>query len=544
MRNLKIIKNKILLAFIIILIVAVPTITILIMIPPEEKPPVPNFVGGTITEDTTWEGHVFVQDGVTVSQGVTLTILPGTFVEFKHTRGYKNVTRLGLMTTGGTIKAIGTPEHQIWFTSGAEQPINGDWGGIMCTNSFNSVFKYVIVEFPFIGLELTNSTVLISHSIIRWVHTEGIITTQSSGLIEHNLIYENGYHEIILEDFNYNITIQENIFNGGNFGIYSEASNCSMIGNYFVNYSDIAIIVFAYSNVSIIENRFENINGSTIMTDSTVTTDVFGNDFTSNGSVPIPILDFIDHQPRPLGYVPGDPEDQYLYVYPTEDETRRIIERLDYITSFDWTLEYLNDSLWKFSHRPLDIGTRQNFIRINLTSGNVTDYGNNDIINPNGLTYDGEYFWTVDIVLYKLFKFKINSSDFVEVQDSYAFPSEVGTAYGVATDGTYIYLSGADGSKLFKFNKSGVLLESIPLSGGRIYGVLTWTGSHFWAASEMDITKWHINGTLAGRIYPPAEGPIGIAWDGTYLWTSQKTCENWRDGKIFQIEIIDDQVAL
>lgn len=544
MRNLKIIKNKILLAFIIILIVAVPTITILIMIPPEEKPPVPNFVGGTITEDTTWEGHVFVQDGVTVSQGVTLTILPGTFVEFKHARGYKNVTRIGLMTTGGTIKAIGTPEHQIWFTSGAEQPINGDWGGIMCTNSFNSVFKYVIVEFPFIGLELTNSTVSISHSIIRWVHTEGIITTQSSGLIEHNLIYENGYHEIILEDFNYNITIQENIFNGGNFGIYSEASNCSMIGNYFVNYSDIAIIVFAYSNVSIIENRFENINGSTIMTDSTVTTDIYGNDFTSNGSVPIPILDFIDHQPRPLGYVPGDPEDQYLYVYPTEDETRRIIERLDYITSFDWTLEYLNDSLWKFSHRPLDIGTRQNFIRINLTSGNVTDYGNNDIINPNGLTYDGEYFWTVDIVLYKLFKFKINSSDFVEVQDSYAFPSEVGTAYGVATDGTYIYLSGADGSKLFKFNKSGVLLESIPLSGGRIYGVLTWTGSHFWAASEMDITKWHINGTLAGRIYPPAEGPIGIAWDGTYLWTSQKTCENWRDGKIFQIEIIDDQVAL
>lgn len=544
MRNLKIIKNKILLAFIIILIVAVPTITILIMIPPEEKPPIPNFVGGTITEDTTWEGHVFVQDGVTVSQGVTLTILPGTIVEFKHARGYKNVTRIGLMTTGGTIKAIGTPEHQIWFTSGAEQPINGDWGGIMCTNSFNSVFKYVIVEFPFIGLELTNSTVSISHSIIRWVHTEGIITTQSSGLIEHNLIYENGYHEIILEDFNYNITIQENIFNGGNFGIYSEASNCSMIGNYFVNYSDIAIIVFAYSNVSIIENRFENINGSTIMTDSTVTTDIYGNDFTSNGSVPIPILDFIDHQPRPLGYVPGDPEDQYLYVYPTEDETRRIIERLDYITSFDWTLEYLNDSLWKFSHRPLDIGTRQNFIRINLTSGNVTDYGNNDIINPNGLTYDGEYFWTVDIVLYKLFKFKINSSDFVEVQDSYAFPSEVGTAYGVATDGTYIYLSGADGSKLFKFNKSGVLLESIPLSGGRIYGVLTWTGSHFWAASEMDITKWHINGTLAGRIYPPAEGPIGIAWDGTYLWTSQKTCENWRDGKIFQIEIIDDQVAL
>jgi hypothetical protein len=448
------------------------------------------------------------------------------------------------MTTGGTIKAIGTPEQQIWFTSDAEQPINGDWGGIMCTDSVDSEFVYIIVEFPLIGLELTNSTVLISHSIVRWVHTEGIKTTQSTGLIDHNLIYENGYHELVLEDFNYNITIQENIFNGGNFGIYSEASNCSIIGNYFVNYSDIAIITSAYSNVSILENKFENINGSTIMTDATVTSVISGNDFIGNGSVPIPVLDFEDPQPRPLGYVPGDPEDQYLYVYPTEDETRRVIDRLDYITSFDWTLEYLNDSLWKFSHRAMDKGTLQNFIQINLTSGNITDYGNNDIINPNGLAYDGEHFWTVDIVYYKLFKFKINSSDFVEVQDSYALPSEVGTAYGVGTDGTFIYLSGSDGSKLFKFNKSGVLLESINLTGGQIYGVLTWTGSHFWTASEVDLTKWHINGTLAGRIYPPAEGPIGIAWDGAYLWTSQKTCENWRDGKVFQIEIIDDQIAL
>lgn len=544
MKNTKIFKNKIFLAFIIILIVGIPTITILVIFTTEEKPPAPNLVGGTVSKDTTWEGHIYVRETVIVSQGITLTILPGTFIEFKHARGYKNITRPGIMTSGGTIKAIGTPEQQIWFTSDAEQPINGDWGGIMCTNSNNSVFKYVIVEFPLIGLELTNSNVSISHSIVRWVHTEGIMTTQSSGLIEHNLLYENGYHEIVLEDFNYNITIQENIFNGGNCGIYSEASNSSIIGNYFVNYSIIAIMTSAFSNMSIIENRFENINGSNIMTDSTVTTVISGNDFTGNGSVPIPILDFIDHQPRPLGYVPGDPEDQYLYVYPTEDETRRVIDRLNYVTSFDWTLEYLNNSLWKFCHRQSDIGKRQNFIQINLTSGNITDYGNNDIINPNGLAYDGEYFWTVDIVLYKLFKFKINSSDFVEVQDSYAFPSEVGSAYGVATDGTYIYLSGSDGSKLFKFNKLGVLLENINLTGGQIYSSLTWTGSHFWAASEIDITKWHINGTLVGRIYPPAEGPIGIAWDGAYLWTSQKTCENWDDGKIFQIEILNDQVAL
>ncbi|MHA2181969.1 MAG: right-handed parallel beta-helix repeat-containing protein [Promethearchaeota archaeon] len=537
-------KNKVFLAFVIIIIASIPTITMLIIFLPQEKTSGPLFVGGTINEDTTWEGHIFVQDNVIVSQGVTLTILPGTFVEFQHASGYKNITRLGLFTDGGTIKAIGNPDQQIWFTSDAEQPINGDWGGILCTDSKDSVFKYIIVEFPLIGIELINCSVSISHSIIRWVHTEGIKTTQSTGLIEQNLIYQNGYHEIVLEDFNQNVTIQYNIFNGGNYGIYSESSNCTIVGNYFVNYSYTAIIASAFSNVSVLENKFEQITGDNIANDSTCTPITSGNDFFGNGSIPIPTLDFIDHQPRPLGYIPGDPEDQYMYVYPLEDETRRVIDRLDNETSFDWTLAYVNGSLWKFNHKGGAIGDRQNFIQINLTSGNVTEYENNDLINPNGLAYDGEYFWTCDIVLYELFKFKINSSGILEVNDSYTLPSEVGSAFGVATDNTYIYLSGSDGSKLFKLDKSGILLETITLSGGQIYGVLTWTGSYFWAASEIDITKWHINGTLMGRIYPAAEGTIGIAWDGTYLWTSQKTCENWLDGKIFQIEILDDEFAL
>ncbi|MHA2282151.1 MAG: right-handed parallel beta-helix repeat-containing protein [Promethearchaeota archaeon] len=541
---MKIFKNKIYVVFFIIILASIPTITLFLTFLFQEKVIGPKFVGGVITEDTTWQGHIYVQEDVIVPQGVTLTILPGTFVEFKHSRGYKNLNRVGLFIVEGTIKAIGTPDQQIWFTSDAEQPINGDWGGILCANTHNSVFKYVIVEFPFLGFESTQSNISISHSIVRWVHTEGIMMAHTNATIEYNLLYENGYHEIALEDYNQNITIQYNIFNGGNFGIYTDATNALVKGNYFVNYSNIAIIAIQYSNMSIIDNKFENISGDNVLTDSTATTIVSGNDFIGNGTIPIPILDFGDPQPRYLGYVPGDPEDQYMYVYSSEDETRRVINRLDYITSFDWTLEYLNNSLWKFTHQPPNIGTHQNFIRINLTSGNITKFGNNDIVNPMGLAYDGEHFWTCDRILYKIFKFKINSSDFVEIQDSYAYPSEVGFTYGVATDGNYIYLSAAAGSKLFKFNKSGVLIENITLTGGHIFGAIVWTGNDFWAASEIDITRWNINGTLVGRIYPPAEGTIGLAWDGNYLWTSQKSCENWNDGKIFQIEILNDQLIL
>jgi hypothetical protein len=347
-----------------------------------------------------------------------------------------------------------------------------------------------------------------------------------------------------LEDYNYDLSIKFNIFNGGHYAVYSEATNSTLIGNYFVNYSGTAISANAFSNISIIENKFENITMGQISLDPTVTSIQSGNDLLGNGTVPIPILGFPDPKPRILGYVPGDPEDRYLYVYDTNDETREVINRLNNETSFDWTLAYVNGSLWKFKHRAGAIGTLQNFVRINITSEKIVEYGNDNIINPNGLTYDGQFFWTQDIILNKIFKFKINSSNYVEVLDSYPIPVEIGAAFGIATDGTYIYLSGSDGTKLFKLDKSGTLVETISLIGGTMVGVLTWTGSHFWCASEVELTKWDLSGILVGKIYLAAEGTIGIAWDGDNIWTSCKTCELWVDGKIFQIEILDDQIIL
>lgn len=539
-------RNKKVIVILLIIIFGIPAtmITGIFFFISQEEPSGLTIVGGTLTEDATWKGHISVQSNVMVPEGITLTVLPGTFVEFKHFRGYKNISRVGLFVDGGTLRAIGLPDQQIWFTSDADDPINADWSGIICTNTTDSIFEYVIVEFSYIGIEFSKSNISISHSIIRWIHAEGIYSAKSYGLIEYSLIYDNGYHDMALEDYNYDLSIKFNIFNGGHYAVYSEATNSTLIGNYFVNYSGTAISANAFSNISIIENKFENITMGQISLDPSVTAIQLGNDLLGNGTVPIPILDFPDPKPRILGYVPGDPEDQYLYVYDTIDETREIINRLSNETSFDWTLAYVNGSIWKFKHRAVSIGALQNFIRINITSEKIEEYGNDNIINPNGLTHDGQFFWTQDIILNKIFKFKINSSNYVEVLDSYPIPVEIGAAFGIATDGTYIYLSGSDGTKLFKLNKSGTLVETISLSGGTMVGVLTWTGSHFWCGSELELTKWNLSGNLVGKIYPAAEGTIGIAWDGANIWTSCKTCELWVDGKIFQIEVIDDQTIL
>ncbi len=529
---------------VILIVVPISVIISIVIYPLQEESSGVTVAGGTLTEDTTWKGYVSVQESVKVPQGITLTILPGTFVEFKHSRGYKNISRVGLFVDGGTIRAIGIPDQQIWFTSDAEDPINADWSGIVCANSNNSFFEYVIVEFSIVGIEFSKSYISLSHSIIRWIHTEGIYASQSYGVIEYNLLYGNGYHEISIEDYNYFITMQYNIFKGGHFGIITEATNSTVRGNYFVNYSGTAITVTSLSNISILENKFENILMGQISEDASVTSLISGNDFWGNGSVPIPVLAFPDPKSRSLGYVPGDAEDRYLYVYDTVDETRRIVKRFENETSFDWTLAYVNGSLWKFKHKSTDIGATQNFVKINITSESIEEFRNDDIFNPNGLAYDGQYFWTYDIVFRTIIKFKLNSSDYVEVLDTFPLPSEIGTAAGVTTDGTYLYVSGSDGTKLFKLDKTGNLSETISLSGGTIFGVLTWTGSHLWVASETDLTKWALNGTLMGKIYPAAEGTIGITWDGSHLWTIAKTCEVWTDGKIFQIEILDDQILL
>ena len=41
-----------------------------------------------------------------------------------------------------------------------------------------------------------------------------------------------------------------------------------------------------------------------------------------------PLFDYQDVKKTELGYIPGDPEDKYPYIYAGEDETRRVIKKI------------------------------------------------------------------------------------------------------------------------------------------------------------------------------------------------------------------------
>ncbi len=498
---------------------------------------------GLITEDETWEGEIHAARTVEVKQGVTLTILPGTVVKFHHDRNYKTFDRAALIVYG-TIKAIGTPQKQIWFTSDAPEPINGDWLGIRIFNSEASVLDHVIVEYGELGVSQLNSSVPITNSIIRWNNSEGLYAERSTPRIMNNTLYGNAYHEIALEQYNKDALIKNNLFRDGQVAIHHEKSSSIIEDNYFKNYRQQAVSAGMQSNITVRHNTFENIGQKPEITADGADLNEKNNRFAKGRE---PLFDYLDVKRTELGYLPGDEGDKFPYIYAEEDETRRIVKKIGEGLSFGWSLAYAKNSLWRFSIGHGEVGKELDFIRVNPETGAFVRFGNNEIISPRGLAFDGECFYVNDGSLVKIFKFKLKkdakAGDFIEIVDRFDIPEkEKGGTAGLACDGDLLYLISRDGNKIHKLDKSGKRVGEINFCTPG--GAITWTGEYFWVygGGKKGLCKITKEGKLVGEIYLPAKDPWALAWDGKYLWTLQRTNENWEDPKIYQVEILDDSL--
>ena len=499
-------------------------------------------VQGQLSQDTIWTGEIHVVGTVVVPKGVTLTIEPGTVVKFKHYRGYKYPVKVYLIVRGGTVNATGTSQAQIWFTSDAQYPINGDWGSITCRNTNTSVFKYVIVEFGELGIIQFDSKVNVTYSIIRWCNSEGLYSERSSPFYGWNLLYNNSYHDIALEQFNYDVTIQSNIFLGGFFSIHTEKSNVSIIDNYFTDYLHYALTGSGDSNISIINNSFSNYpHANPWSFGSTVNATFQGNTLNPGW---VPLLLFPNSKKHVLPYMPGSTADQYQYIYDKVDLTREVETRIGKDLSFGWTLEYINGSLWRFKIGPAGLGKYIDLVKLNPATQSKTFYKNDYLMNPRGLTYDGEFFWVNDFSLLKIFKFKINASNAIEIYASFDIPyKSKGGTMGMTTDGQFLYLISRDRKTLYKINKTGNLVGEINAKTWSLGNSIVWADGYFWSTGVNTLKKWTIDGNCVGMIFPPAKDAWAITRDGEILWTLQRTCENWNDDKIFMIIIRDDSLA-
>jgi Tol biopolymer transport system component len=159
--------------------------------PPAEAPPAPapppaavksgvantTFSGG-IFDDTVWravDGPFHVTGNVVVYPGATLTIEPGVQVWFDasvqlHVRG--------------NLTAHGTADAPILFTSSAEEPVRGGWGGVAIQNTLGgqATFKFTTIEYAATAL----------HVSCCGGHAPGAIAVQDS-VLRHNQTGFGGY---------------------------------------------------------------------------------------------------------------------------------------------------------------------------------------------------------------------------------------------------------------------------------------------------------------------------------------------------------------
>ncbi|MBD3310621.1 hypothetical protein GF351_05370, partial [Candidatus Woesearchaeota archaeon] len=304
---------------------------------------------GRIERDETWSGNVHVLGAVVVPEGVTLTIKPGTVVKFKHDRNYKTYDKGALYVEGGIVKAIGTKDGRIWFTSDAPAPINGDWQYIRIEDSDESEFDYTVIEFGEGALWQFDSQAKIAHSIIRWACYDALYAERSGPMVKNNLLYSNGYHEIALEQYN-DAKILDNVFKNGKFGVHHEKTTSYLEGNLFINYSGPPVSGGMESNLTVIGNMFVNITnpGPYINVYEGSVLEERDNHY-GNNTLLAPKLGFEDIRNFEIDYMPGDPEDKFQYVYDDVDETRKILKKIGTNLSFGWTLEYVDGYLYRFS---------------------------------------------------------------------------------------------------------------------------------------------------------------------------------------------------
>jgi hypothetical protein len=268
-------------------ILAAPTTTVLPASTPWRE------VNGVIEGEQTWSDFILVTGDIYIPSKSKLIVMPGTVV---HIMPHKDLTpsRFGHqlhncpypkseIIIDGFFEAQGTPSEPITFTSHADNPEPGDWGGILLRdNAQPALLSYLIIEFADINIQIRNSST-IEYSIIRnaygglkdcplakhWDVRTGVDLFGNNAVARNNAIYNNtwGIHanQAHLSDPNRLITVEGNLLSNNNKttpgydvpnGVHICTANIEILGNDFVD-NDWGIEIGLGTNVTIQANSFK-----------------------------------------------------------------------------------------------------------------------------------------------------------------------------------------------------------------------------------------------------------------------------------------------
>ncbi len=129
-----------------------------------------------LKKDTLWQGQVLLKGDVEVSQGVTLTIMPGTIVRFARiepngpgkltTDRTAHFPRAELIVKGRLL-AQGTPDARIIFTSAAKEPQPADWGAVNFLNSTDNILEFCEFSYGHTSVHAHGAQVVIANSFFH-----------------------------------------------------------------------------------------------------------------------------------------------------------------------------------------------------------------------------------------------------------------------------------------------------------------------------------------------------------------------------------------
>ncbi|MBT4936022.1 right-handed parallel beta-helix repeat-containing protein [Candidatus Woesearchaeota archaeon] len=335
--------------------------------------------------------------------------------------------------------------------------------------------------------------------------------------------------------------VQNNIINNNNGGIECADSVCSINDNAIFNNQVFNFRVTGDSNIDLKNNWWGTTSLDSIFDSIDSEVNLLIEPIQNTNEVSFQAPNFIQQDLKnfEINYIPGEEDDLYLYVYPSEDETRRVLHRVGEGLGFGWTLLWVEDYLWK------PLGAGDTIAKLDPKSGEILEtFVVEGLAQPHGMAFDGTFFWINDFTNKVIFKVNYETK---EIVDTITIPNmgDSSGASSIAYDGEYLYLKSWTTNLLYKINNVGDILETIelPEGGG---SALTWDGNHFWIEGCKGLCKVSRNGQLVGEIYPVALGAWALAWEPSnnensgFLWSVQRTSEMWDDDKIFKIEILDD----
>lgn len=225
-----------------------------------------------------------------------------------------------------------------------------------------------------------------------------------------------------------------------------------------------------------------------------------------------------------------DPPPNFYAISESELTTRWILQNAtltpvedfhDDINTDYWDLVDVNNPFFTAYMDELYLFNNRTLISCNYT-GTYWDPTGTPNDEPEGITFDGTYFWLSDFNDNEIYKYT-SAGVYVSSFDTNIETSE---STGITWDGTNLWVLDRIDDEVYEYTTSGVYTgEHFDISSESDSAKeITWDGTYFWIVdnSLAEVFQYNSTGDYTGTHFDiSSEMPTsayGIAWDGISLW--------------------------